>query len=86
MTVASAVACMGVSPFRYAVPAEFENTFGYFIGDVGIAIVTPPWLPTQARPEIPTAAALNIEPLCNMYCLFLLSLRFWRVQHMAGMN
>jgi hypothetical protein len=33
-----------------------------------------------------TAAALNIEPYCNIYCLFSLSLRFWRVQYMGAMN
>jgi hypothetical protein len=35
---------------------------------------------------VPTVAALNIEPQCNVYCLFSLSLRFWRVQNMGGMN
>jgi hypothetical protein len=33
-----------------------------------------------------TVAALNIEPKCNIHCLFSLSLRFWRVQSMGGMN
>jgi hypothetical protein len=33
-----------------------------------------------------TVAALNIEPLGNIYCFFSLSLRFWRVQYMGGMN
>jgi hypothetical protein len=31
-----------------------------------------------------TIAAINIELQCNMYCLSLLSLRFWRVQYMGG--
>jgi hypothetical protein len=31
-------------------------------------------------------AALNIELQCNIYCLFSLSLRFWRVQFMGVMN
>jgi hypothetical protein len=33
-----------------------------------------------------TVAALNIETWCNMYCLFALFLRFWRVKSMGGMN
>jgi hypothetical protein len=33
-----------------------------------------------------TVAALNIEPWCNIHCLFSLSLRFWRVLYMVGMN
>jgi hypothetical protein len=31
-------------------------------------------------------AALNIEQWCNIHCLFLLSLRFWRVLYMGGIN
>jgi hypothetical protein len=30
--------------------------------------------------------AANIEPWCNIYCLFSLSLRFWRFQYRGGMN
>jgi hypothetical protein len=33
-----------------------------------------------------TAAALNIEVLCNIYCLFSLSLSFRKVQYMGVMN
>jgi hypothetical protein len=33
-----------------------------------------------------TVAALNVELRCNISCLFSLSLRFWRVQHMGEMN
>jgi hypothetical protein len=33
-----------------------------------------------------TVEALNIEPECNIYCLFSLSLRVWRVQYMGVMN
>jgi hypothetical protein len=29
--------------------------------------------------NLDTVAALHIEPRCNVYCLFSLSLRFWRV-------
>jgi hypothetical protein len=31
-------------------------------------------------------AALNIELRCNIYCLFSLSLKFWRVKCMGVMN
>jgi hypothetical protein len=33
-----------------------------------------------------TVAALNIEPNCNTYCLFSLSLRFWWVQYIGRMS
>jgi hypothetical protein len=33
-----------------------------------------------------SVAARNIEPYCNIYCFFSLSLRFWRVLYMGGMN
>jgi hypothetical protein len=43
--------------------------------------------PANIGPSSPcTVAALNIEPQCNICCLFPLSSRFWRVQCMGGMN
>jgi hypothetical protein len=32
------------------------------------------------HPCLQTVAALNTELQCNIYCLFSLNLRFWRVQ------
>jgi hypothetical protein len=41
-------------------------------------------LPGSMRRQEGAVAAPNVEPYCNIYCLFLLSLRFWRVQYMGG--
>jgi hypothetical protein len=38
------------------------------------------------RSKMYTLAPLNIEPWCNLYCLFSLSLKFWRAQNTGGMN
>jgi hypothetical protein len=39
--------------------------------------------PSQSMHLSRTVAAPNIEPYCNIYCLFLLSLRFWRAPYMG---
>jgi hypothetical protein len=41
----------------------------------------------KQKAEVPlTVAALNIELQCNSFCLFAVSLRFWRVQYTGVMN
>jgi hypothetical protein len=40
----------------------------------------------KARSEGGSVVVLNIELQCNMYCLFSLSLSFWRVQCMGVIN
>jgi hypothetical protein len=55
------------------------------MGAAALLIVHHPGAATLS-PCFFTVAALNIEPWCNIYCLFSLSLRFWRVQYMGGMN
>jgi hypothetical protein len=52
------------------------------------AALTPtlPLLCNERGGSASTVAALNIEPWCNIYCLYSLSLRVWRVQFMGGMN
>jgi hypothetical protein len=42
--------------------------------------------PQQRAFKRHTVEELNIEPECNIYCVFSLSLRFWRVQYMGGMS
>jgi GNAT superfamily N-acetyltransferase len=44
------------------------------------------WQEVTRNNKAPTAAALNIELQCHVYCLFPLSLRFWRVQNTGGIT